>query len=106
MGNVLGYAEPPRAITSAEERPLPGARVALALLLGINLFNYIDRYVLAAVEVKISENFHVSQAAMGWAWTAFLLSYMLTSPVFGWLADRTSRWMLIAIGVILWSLAS
>ena len=30
-------------------RALPGARAALVLLLAINLFNYIDRQVLAAV---------------------------------------------------------
>ena len=30
-----------------------GARTALALLLGINLFNYIDRYLLAAVEPRV-----------------------------------------------------
>ena len=28
---------------------LPGARSVLALLLAVNLFSYIDRYVLAAV---------------------------------------------------------
>src|SRR5262249_13537539 len=38
--------------------------------------------------------------------TGFLVTYMLISPVFGWLADRFSRWTLIGIGVILWSLAS
>jgi len=43
---------------------------------------------------------------MGWAATAFLISYMVISPVFGWLADRTSRWLLVGIGVTLWSLAS
>jgi MFS family permease len=31
---------------------------------------------------------------------------MLISPIFGRLADRMSRWLLVAIGVILWSLAS
>jgi hypothetical protein len=34
--------------------PLPGAGRALALLLTINLFNYIDRQVLAAVEPVLS----------------------------------------------------
>ena len=34
-------------------RPAPGARSALILLLGINLFNYIDRQVLASVEPEI-----------------------------------------------------
>jgi MFS family permease len=31
---------------------------------------------------------------------------MLLAPVFGWLADRMSRWWLVGIAVILWSLAS
>src|SRR5262249_21334305 len=36
---------------------LPGARLALALLLAINFFNYVDRQVLAAVETKIEGSF-------------------------------------------------
>src|SRR5688500_3993453 len=86
--------------------PLPGARPALILLLAINLFNYVDRQVLAAVEPLIREHFGATQAQMGWLATAFLVSYMVFSPLFGWLGDRTSRWMLVAVGVILWSLAS
>jgi MFS family permease len=82
------------------------ARLALALLLGINLFNYVDRQVLAAVEPLMREHFGVSQARMGWLATTFLVSYMLCAPVFGWLGDRTSRWLLVAVGVVLWSLAS
>jgi MFS family permease len=38
--------------------------------------------------------------------TAFLLSYMIASPLFGWLADRASRWLIVGLGVALWSLAS
>jgi MFS family permease len=91
--------------------PLPGAGVALALLLGINLFNYIDRQVLAAVEPKIRSylfpgNEEAGKDWTGWLSTAFLVTYMLTAPLFGWLADRMPRWRLIGIGVILWSLAS
>src|SRR5712692_6982580 len=37
--------------------PLPGARAALLLLLSINLFNYIDRQVLAAVVPEIRKEF-------------------------------------------------
>lgn len=50
--------------------------------------------------------FGVSSSAIGWLVLAFLVTYMLLSPVFGWLADRYSRWMLIGIGVGVWSLAS
>src|SRR5881394_1055980 len=99
-------AAPASDTSPGPESPLPGARAALVLLLGINLFNYVDRQVLAAVEPLIREHFGVSQAKMGWLATAFLVSYMLCSPIFGWMGDRTSRWKLVAVGVILWSLAS
>ena len=89
---------------------VPGARAALALLLCINLFNYIDRQVLAAVVPEIQKQYLSgvadADAKTGWLAMAFMLSYMLTSPIFGFLADRWSRWLLVAIGVILWSLAS
>lgn len=93
---------------------------SLALLVAINLFNYIDRQVLAAVEPEIRRELeegliqagHLplteeeSKTRMGLLSTAFLFAYMLLAPLFGWLADHYSRWKLIGIGVILWSLAS
>ncbi len=83
-----------------------GARWALALLLAINLFNYIDRYVLAAVEDQIQHDFGSSEAQTGLLATAFLVSYMCFAPLFGWLGDRYSRWTLVGIGVLLWSIAT
>lgn len=96
------------------QKAIPGARGAVALLLCINLFNYIDRYVLAAVEPLIrAEFFPVGQAddrtaglRMGLLATAFLVSYMVAAPIFGWLADRWKRWAIVGIGVTVWSLAS
>ena len=92
---------------------LPGARIALWLLLGINLFNYIDRQVLSAVLPKLALDATLFrpgdpnlQLKLGWLTTAFLVSYMLLSPVFGWLSESHSRWLLIGIGVTMWSLAS
>jgi MFS family permease len=85
---------------------LPGARAALGLLLAINLFNYIDRYVLAAVLPKIGEVLHRGKADLGLLMSMFLISYTVIAPLFGWLGDRTSRWRIIAFGVIVWSLAS
>src|SRR5262245_52636104 len=104
------------------ERPMPGAWMALVLLLAINMFNYIDRQVLAAVETPIEKEFFpqaqgetgedsgapktYAKFFMGLLVPAFLVSYSLIVPLFGWLADRTSRWLLIGIGILLWSLAS
>ncbi len=96
--------------SSGPAAPVRGARIALVLLLLINLFNYIDRLVLAAVLPKIKSDLlpgdpH-ADAKLGWLATAFLVSYMVASPIFGWLADRFSRWVLVGFGVVLWSIAS
>jgi MFS family permease len=90
---------------------LPGARLALGLLLAINLLNYVDRYVLAAVVPKIRDEFQkhdptLNNTRLGWLGSAFFVSYMVCAPVFGWLADRMSRWLLVAVGVLLWSVAT
>ena len=95
------------------------ARLSLVLLLLINLFNYLDRYILAAVEPLVRKDLFgdapdtakvwmglTPSAAMGLLATAFLVSYMVMAPVFGWLADRWRRWWIIGFGVIIWSLAS
>jgi len=98
---------------SMEQRgkALRGAYPALWLLLGINLFNYIDRQVLAAVEPDIRATLFAANdvnamAKTGALGTAFLITYMLTAPALGWLADRFSRWIIIGSAVILWSVAS
>jgi len=69
-----------------------GARTALALLLAINLFNYIDRNILFAVLPTLKQQFLAgdpNQNGKAGLWTtAFLISYMCTAPIFGWLADR------------------
>jgi MFS transporter, Spinster family, sphingosine-1-phosphate transporter len=78
----------------------------LALLLAVNLFNYIDRFVLAAVAPKIQEDFKANDEVTGLLQTAFLVSYMVFAPLFGWLGDRYRRWLLIGVGVVVWSFAS
>ncbi len=88
-----------------------GARTALWLLLAINLFNYIDRFVLAAVEPSIRLAFFApndpnAMTKTGTLAPAFLITYMLAAPVLGFLADRVSRWLVVGVCVILWSFAT
>src|SRR5436305_612603 len=88
-----------------------GAVASLALLLGINLFNYIDRQMLAALEPDIRATFFATndRNAMfntGLLGDAFLVTYMMAAPILGLLADRFSRWIIVGTAVILWSLAS
>jgi predicted MFS family arabinose efflux permease len=90
---------------------LPGAWSALALLLGINLFNYIDRQILAALEPEIRATFFLpndpnAMTRTGLLGDAFLITYMVSAPLLGWLADRFSRWIICGCAVALWSFAS
>src|SRR5215510_3616392 len=90
---------------------ISGARGALFLLLAINLFNYIDRQVLAALEPDIRATFFAASdvnamTKTGLLGDAFFVTYMVSAPILGLLADRFSRWIIIGSAVILWSLAS
>jgi MFS family permease len=96
---------------SASKSPLGGARAALFLLLTINLFNYIDRQILAALEPDIRATFFAPDDANAMTKTgllgdAFFVTYMVSAPILGLLADRFSRWIIVGSAVILWSLAS
>lgn len=84
----------------------PGAGYAITILTVMNLLNYIDRYVPSAVKTLFQADLGLTDAQTSWPLTAFVIVYMLASPVFGGLADRMSRKVLIAAGVALWSLAT
>jgi len=87
--------------------PAPsGAQFAVIVLTAMNLLNYIDRYVPSAVKDLFKKDLGFTDVQTSLPLTAFVIVYMLTSPVFGSLADRWSRKALIAAGVALWSLAT
>src|SRR4051794_29257038 len=83
------------------------ARYALAILTLINLFNYLDRWVVASVVESIKKSeLHLSDTQLGLIGTGFIVVYTLTSPLFGALGDRKKRPPLIALGVAVWSVAT
>jgi MFS family permease len=124
----------PDPVPAVKDRSFPGANSVLILLLLINILNYIDRYILAAVMGPIKKTYfgqtgdagavgsnllaaaiHWSEerlgftpedALLGLLGTAFMLTYMVSAPVFARIAERKSRWGIVGLGVILWSLAS
>ena len=87
-------------------KPDRRARYALAILTLINLFNYIDRWVLSAVVEPVKSALGLSDTQLGFIGTGFIVVYALTSPIFGTLGDRRRRPPLIALGVAIWSLAT
>jgi len=92
-------------VQSEEDRRT--ARFALAVLTLINLFNYLDRWIVAAVveSIKRSE-LALNDTQLGFVGAGFIIIYTLTSPMFGLLGDRRARPPLIALGVAIWSLAT
>ena len=86
-------------------RKLSPARL-LFVLTGLNLLNYMDRYVLNAVRTPLAADLRIGYGDSGRLFTAFMLGYFLTSPFFGYLGDRVSRKKLIAFGIAVWSLGT
>ncbi len=87
-----------------EQSARKGATVALLLLTGLNLFNYLDRYILPGVQPLVQKEFGVNDERMGALTYAFFITYMIAAPLTGWLGDRFPRKPLLVAGAILWSL--
>jgi MFS family permease len=80
-----------------------GATTALVLLTALNFVNYIDRYILPGVQEQVKAEFHVNDAQIGSLTLWFMLAYMATSPITGWLGDRFPRKPMIVIAALFWS---
>jgi MFS family permease len=78
----------------------------LVALTGLNLLDYLDRQLLAAVLPALQPELGIRDEQAGTIATAFMLGYFLTAPIFGWLGDRLSRKWLIAGGVFVWSMGT
>uniref|UniRef100_A0A2M4AA83 Putative sugar transporter/spinster transmembrane protein n=1 Tax=Anopheles triannulatus TaxID=58253 RepID=A0A2M4AA83_9DIPT len=75
----------------------------VAVLCFVNLINYMDRFTIAGVLTEIQDHFNIGDDEGGLLQTAFVLSYMICAPLFGYLGDRYSRKWIMALGVSLWS---
>ena len=86
---------------------ISSAGVALGVLAFINLFNYLDRYLVSAlVESLKHSELALTDTQAGSLMSGFLIVFALIAPVFGALGDRMSRPRLIAFGVGCWSIAT
>ena len=106
----LGYqasAEPGRrADPDNGSVPKGYARYALAVMVGINFLNYMDRYVPTAVSPIIQKEFHLSDTSVGLLASSFLIIYAVCALPFGYWADRGIRKVVIGTGVTIWSVAT
>jgi MFS family permease len=78
--------------------------IVLLLLLGISVFNYGDRYLLAGLVEPIKAEFDVSDGFMGLLLgPAFAVFYSILAIPFALYADRHSRINIICAGCVIWS---
>ncbi|XP_013413275.1 protein spinster homolog 1 isoform X2 [Lingula anatina] len=90
-------SERPHNITKAR------SYVIVAVLLFINLLNYMDRFTIAGVLTKIRPYYQLDDQLSGLLQTVFIVSYMLLSPLFGYLGDRYNRKIIMVAGICFWS---
>jgi MFS transporter, Spinster family, sphingosine-1-phosphate transporter len=90
----------------AIDSPASGAGYAVFILTMMNLLNYLDRIIPSVVKDLFKVDLKLTDAQTSLPITGFVIVYMLTSPIFGALADRWPRKVLIALGVAVWSLAT
>jgi MFS family permease len=95
----------PGRVSVNEKKPLWPVG-SLVVLTGLNLLDYLDRQLLAAVSSRIKEEMSLTDTQVGMLPTAFMWGYFLTSPLFGYLGDRWPRRWLVAAGVFVWSLGT
>ncbi|WP_353062495.1 MFS transporter [Tunturibacter psychrotolerans] len=94
--------------SSTTQKPKPtasvaGATTALVLLTALNFVNYIDRYILPGVQEQVKAEFHLSDEHIGTLTFWFMIAYMFTSPITGWLGDRFPRKPMIVIAALFWA---
>jgi len=77
-----------------------GATTALVLLTAMNFVNYLDRYILPAVQEQIKHEFTLTDNQIGSLTLWFMVAYVCVSPITGWLGDRFPRKPMIVVAAL------
>ena len=84
-------------VTKPSKGAIAGATTALVLLTAMNFVNYLDRYILPAVQEQVKGEFHLTDDQIGSLTVWFFVAYVLSSPLTGWLGDKFPRKPMIVI---------
>jgi|SRR6185312_1988886 len=94
MLKPMSEANKPRAGAVA------GATVALVLLTAMNFVNYLDRYILPAVQEQVKSEFHLTDNQLGSLTLWFFAAYVASAPFTGWLGDKFKRKPMIVVAAL------
>jgi len=99
-----GTSASPNATAATKLSP---ALFGVALLLSVSvLINYVDRGTLAIAAPLLKEDLRLSPSQLGVLLSAFFWTYAFCQILSGWLVDRFDVNRLLALGVLIWSLAT
>jgi len=76
---------------------------SVVVLFAINILNFYDRHVPAALVEPMRKEFHLSDTQIGLIGSAFIWIYAIIGVPLGRIADTASRKKLLAWGVVVWT---
>jgi predicted MFS family arabinose efflux permease len=76
---------------------------SVVILFAINILNFYDRHVPAALVEPMRKEFHLSDTQIGLISSAFIWIYAIIGVPLGRIADTASRKTLLAWGVVIWT---
>ena len=96
-------ASPAVALVPAGATPSRARYGVLAFTLALTAVAYLDRVCIATAAPAMKLDLHLSDAEMGYVFSAFTFAYALFEVPSGWLADRFGARLMLTRIVIWWS---
>ena len=91
MAKIPGVEEGKKDLGNSDPEVSRQQWLTMVVLVFVNLINYMGRLTLAGVLDLVKQEFDANDARAGILQTAFIISYMLFAPVFGYLGNWYSR---------------
>ena len=88
---------------AAQARPTRSRHVVLGFVLALTAVAYLDRVCIATTAPAMKADLGLSDAQLGYVFSAFTLAYALFEIPSGWLADRFGPRLMLTRVVIWWS---
>jgi MFS transporter, ACS family, D-galactonate transporter len=105
MNPGSGASASPSSATNPTKLSLPLFGVAFLLAASV-LINYVDRGTLAIAAPLLKDDLHLSASQLGILLSAFFWTYAPSQILSGWLVDKFNVNWLLALGLLLWSIAT
>ncbi|XP_044285959.1 protein spinster homolog 3 isoform X2 [Varanus komodoensis] len=98
-GTIEGNGEPQGLARSPTKR----SYLAIGVLCYLNLVNYMDWFVVPGVLLELQKYFSLEDRSAGLLHTVFVLCFLFSAPLFGYLGDQYKRKIILSAGIALWS---